>query len=106
MGVLRRGKVPVLCADFMWGQFLLDGFDEDDIIAAQILQLEEVLAEADQLCPEDQPAQYIAVSSGGPPPTPFVREKGVAERGPKGHVQRYDSRTCSRCRRFDGHCCL
>lgn len=72
--VLRRGKVPVIAVDFMWGQFLLDDFNEDDIIAAQFLILEEVLAEADAERPEDDPAAYIALSTGGPPPIAFVKK--------------------------------
>lgn len=72
--VLRRGKEPVVAVDFMWGKFLLDDFNEDDIMAAQFFVLEEVLAEADAASPEDQPAQYIALSSGGPPPTAFIKK--------------------------------
>jgi len=72
--ILRRGKEPIIAVDFMWGQFLLDDFNEDDIIAAQCFVNEDVLAEADALCPEDQPATYIALSTGGPPPTPFVKK--------------------------------
>lgn len=71
---LRRGKNPIILVDFMWGQFLLDEFTEDQIIKAQFYLLEDVLAEADALCPADEPAQYIAVSTGGPPPTPFIRK--------------------------------
>lgn len=72
--ILRRGKDPIVAVDFMWGQFLLDGFDEDDIINAQFFVLEDILAEADAACPEDQPASYIALSTGGPPPTAFIKK--------------------------------
>lgn len=72
--VLRRGREPVVAVDFMWGKFLLDDFNEDDIIAAQFFTLEDIIAEADAAGPEDQPAQYIAVSTGGPPPTAFIKK--------------------------------
>jgi len=71
---LRRGKEPVLCVDFKWGSFLLDDFKDDDVIAAQVLLCEEVLAEADAACGPDEAAQYITVSTGGPPPMPFVKK--------------------------------
>jgi len=71
--VLRRGPEPVICVDFMWGRFLLDGFDAQDIVKAEISVLEDVLAEADAACPEECPAQFIAVSTGGPPPTDFIK---------------------------------
>jgi hypothetical protein len=70
--VLRRGKEPIFLVDFMWGRFLLDDFKETDIYKAQILLAEEMLAEADALCPEDEPAQWIAISTGGPPPSGYV----------------------------------
>jgi len=72
--VLRRGQEPLIAVDFMWGQFLLDDFNEDDIIRAMCFVNEDVLAEADAASPEDQPAKYIAVTTGGPPPTPFVKK--------------------------------
>jgi hypothetical protein len=72
--VLRRGKLPVICVDFMWGKFLLEGFSEDDIINAQISVLEDVLAEADAACQDGGEAAYIAVSTGGPPPKEFVKK--------------------------------
>lgn len=72
--ILRKGKLPVLCVDFMWGNFLLDDFKDDDIIAAQVALCEEALAEADAASTPDQPGQYITVSTGGPPPMAFVKK--------------------------------
>merc|ERR1719502_917574 len=54
--VLRRGRVPILAVDFMWGKFLLDDYKDDDIMMAQFLLVEDILAEADALGPEDEPA--------------------------------------------------
>jgi hypothetical protein len=70
--VLRRGAKPIICVDFMWGNFLLDGFEIDDIMAAMVSALEDVLAEADALCLDSGAAQYILVATGGPPPSSFV----------------------------------
>merc|ERR1711904_577644 len=72
--VLRRGKVPIICVDFKWGNFLLDDYKDDDIIAAEVMMLEEIVAEADAASEEGQPGQYIAISTGGPPPKEFVRK--------------------------------
>lgn len=72
--VVRRGASPILMVDFMWGKFLLDGYDADDIIRAQYLILEDILAEADSLSPQDQPGKFISLSTGGPPPSAFAKK--------------------------------
>ena len=72
--VLRRGQEPLVAVDFMGGQFLCDDFNEDDIVASMCYVLEDVLAEADAASPADQPAQYIALNTGGPPPTAFIKK--------------------------------
>jgi hypothetical protein len=72
--LLRGGSEPVICVDFKWGRFLLDGFETQDIVKAQICVLEDALAEADAASPEGVPAQFISVSTGGPPPTQFIKD--------------------------------
>lgn len=62
--ILRRGPHPIICIDFMWGGFVTDDCTIDDIIAANIFVVEDVLLEADAA---GQPAQYTIVSTGGPP---------------------------------------
>lgn len=88
--VLRKGKTPIMVTDFLWGEFLLDeNITAEDIIAAQICLTEEVLAEADAASAEDEPAQYIAVTTGGPPPVPFIKQIAPIFEG------NYPERCCS-----------
>jgi hypothetical protein len=47
-------------------------FTEKQTINAQIYVLEDVLAEADAAMDDGEPAQYLSVSTGGPPPRGFV----------------------------------
>jgi len=72
--VLRRGKQPIICADFMWGGLLLEeDITKKHILDANIYVLEDVLAEADALMDDGQPAKYLSVCTGGPPPMDFIR---------------------------------
>jgi len=75
--ILRRGKDPIICYDFMWGRMLLDGFKDDDIIATVVWAIEDVLAEADPLCAEGEQAQYVSVVTGGPPPIAYIKKAGA-----------------------------
>jgi len=72
--ILRRGATPIICIDFMWGQFLTEEFTVDNIIDANIWALEDILAEADAARTDGQPARYIAVSTGGPPTKELVKK--------------------------------